>query len=254
VRVAALYDIHGNVAALDAVLAELARARVDGVVVGGDVASGPFPVETLERLRALDVPSWFVRGNGDRELVEAFDAARPFAPSGEPTWDDAAAWVAQRLRREHRDVLAAFAPTVTLDVDGLGSTLFCHATARSDDELVTSLTPVHVLRRVLAGVRETVLVCGHTHSQYRRRVGELELVNAGSVGMPYEDAPGAYWAVLGGGVELRRTEYDLRAAAAAVRASGFPLARFADEHVLTVPARHEAEAVFEERRRAAAGD
>jgi predicted phosphodiesterase len=252
-RVAALYDIHGNVAALDAVLAELAQVRVDGVVVGGDVASGPFPVETLERLRALDVPGWFVRGNGDRELVEALDAGRPFKPSGEPTWDDAAAWVAQQLGPEHRDALAAFAPTVTLDVDGLGPTLFCHATPRSDDELVTSLTPDHVLRRALAGVRETFVVCGHTHSQYRRRFGGLDLVNAGSIGMPYEDAPGAYWAVLGGGVDFRRTEYDLRAAAAAVRASGFPLARFADEHVVTVHSRHEAEAVFEERRRAAAG-
>ena len=220
-RVAALYDIHGNLPALDAVLAEVARERVDLVVVGGDVGAGPMPAETLDRLAGADAPIRWVMGNGDREVVEAFDAGAAPAEASEP-FERLTRWAASRLERRHRDLLAGFEPTVTVDVDGLGPTLFCHGSPRSDSESLTAVTPEDRLRRVLDGVAEEVVVCGHTHRQFDLAADRRRVVNAGAVGMPYEGDAAAFWALLGPAVELRRTVYDVRAAAAAMRATGAP--------------------------------
>jgi predicted phosphodiesterase len=221
VRVAALYDIHGNLPALDAVLAEIDREDVDLVVVGGDVAFGPMPAETLDRLAGLDLPTRWVMGNGDRELVDAFDTGA--VPEGaREIVERLTHWVAARLEQRHRDRLAAFEPAVTIDVDGLGPTLFCHGSPRSDSEILTAVTPEDRLRRVLGGVAEDVVVCGHTHRQFDHTAGGRRVVNAGAVGMPYEGDGAAFWALLGPGVELRRTAYDVDAAAAAIRATGAP--------------------------------
>ena len=149
------------------------------------------------------------------------------------------------MSAEQRDFLARFEPSFTLTVDGLGPTLFCHATPRSDEEIVTPLTPPAVLEPILDGVHEATVVVGHTHAQFDLAVGGTRLVNPGSVGMPNADAPGAYWALLGPDVAMRRTEYDIAAAAEAIHGSGFPIPRFAEEHVLTVPTAEEAQARFE---------
>jgi putative phosphoesterase len=219
-RVAALYDIHGNLPALEAVLAAVEHERVDRIVVGGDVVPGPLPIPTLGRLRALGEEAVFVRGNGDRWVVEAFDALR----SGEPAaprrpW---AAWTADMIDRSDRDLLASFPAQATLDVDGLGRVLFCHATPRDDEEMLTLRTPERRWRSALEGVGESVIVCGHTHTQSDRFVGRRRVVNAGSVGLPYQSRAGAYWLLLGPGIELRRTAYDVEAALAAMRAGGNP--------------------------------
>jgi diadenosine tetraphosphatase ApaH/serine/threonine PP2A family protein phosphatase len=113
-------------------------------------------------------------------------------------------------------------PTVELDVEGIGRTLFCHGSPRSDEEAITAVTPEDRLQRLLAGVEARIVVCGHTHVQFDRRVGELRVVNAGSVGMPYEGRAGAYWLLHGSGVDLRRTGYDLGAAIERLRAGGWP--------------------------------
>jgi diadenosine tetraphosphatase ApaH/serine/threonine PP2A family protein phosphatase len=210
--VAALYDVHGNLPALDAVLAEVGAG--EAIVFGGDVAAGAMPRETIERLMELGERARFVCGNADREMVEAFDEG------GEG--DDWPARAAARLERRHRDFLAAFEPTVSLDVDGLGQVLFCHGTPRSDLEIVTAISPQERLAEVLADVEERVVVCGHVHCQYDRRAAGRRIVNAGSVGLPYEGRPGAYWARLGPDVEHVRTAYDLDAALATLRATGFP--------------------------------
>ncbi len=192
-RVAALYDIHGNLAALDAVLAEV---DADLIVVGGDIVGGEQTTEALERLRARgDVR--FVRGNCERALVEP-----GVAPPG--VFDP----IRETLTGEQIDFLYGLPAQLTLEVDGLGSVRFCHATPRNDTEIFTILSPDERVRDLLSGVPESVVVCGHTHMQADRRVDEYRIVNAGSVGMPYEDAPGAYWALLGADVELRRTEYE----------------------------------------------
>jgi predicted phosphodiesterase len=221
-RVAALYDIHANVPALDAVLAELERAGVDRVVIGGDVVPGPLPVETLARLRTLGDRAEFVRGNGDRWVVDAFDASGSMTEQDERPQRPWAAWTAQAIDRRDRDLLASFADRVVLDVDGLGPTLFCHGSPRDDEELLTALTPERRWRSALEGVGELVVVCGHTHAQFDRQLGPWRVVNAGAVGLPYEGRAGAYWVLLGPDVEHRRTDYDLDSALAAMRNGGNP--------------------------------
>ena len=195
-RVAALYDIHGNLPALDAVLAEV---DADLIVVGGDVVVGPWPSETLERLRGLGDRARFIRGNADRELV---DASAGLAP---PELLD---FVRDRLTDEQLAFVAAWPPTETVEVPDTGQVLFCHATPRSDEEILTRISPDERWREALDGVDAHVVVCGHTHVQFDRRIGDVRLVNAGSVGMPYEDAVGAYWLQLGPAIEFRLTEYD----------------------------------------------
>ena len=237
-RVAALYDVHGNLPALEAVLAEVQTLAVDAVVVGGDVAIGPMPRATLERLLALGERALFVRGNGDREIAgEKFESG---------LWGERTRWSAAQLERGQLAWLAALPDTQSVDVDGLGPVLFCHGSPRSDEEILTRISSEERVAAALAGVSERVVVCGHTHVQFDRNVAGKRLVNPGSVGMPYEAQPGAYWALVGPGVELRRTEYDLGEAAAAVRASGFPEAEeHAAENVLTVPTAEEATEQFE---------
>jgi predicted phosphodiesterase len=176
-RVAALYDVHGNLPALDAVLADVERAGVEEIVWGGDVVPGPLPEQTIARLRERG--GRFVMGNGDRESLA------------------------------DRELLATFEPTVSVDIDGLGPTLFCHGSPRSDEEIITRATPPERLAPMLEGVSEKVVVCGHTHQQFDLRCGEHRVLNAGSVGMPYEGVAAAFWLLLGPGAEMRRTDYDV---------------------------------------------
>ncbi len=238
-RVAAIYDIHGNLFALRAVLAAVAQSGVDRIVVGGDVAAGPLPVATIQLLRSLRSGAHFVRGNADRSMVGVFDH------EGEPAeWDG---WPAAQLSSADRDFLAAFEPTVELELDGLGKTCFCHAVPSSDEPIVTAATPDDVLLEALTGTDAALVVTGHTHTQFDRRVGDRRLVNAGSVGMPYADRPGAYWALLGPEVTLCRTDYDVGAAAAAFRATEFPAREVFAQQVVRPPTAEEATAVFEQR-------
>ncbi len=215
-RVAALYDIHGNLPALEAVLAEVEAAAPDLVVVGGDVVAGPLPGATLERLAALGDRVRWVMGNADRMVIEAYDrGGRPADP--EDAIDRLDAWVARQLTRAQRDLLAGFEPVVRA-----GGTLFCHGSPRSDEEIITAVSPEERLAPMLEGVAEDTVVCGHTHHQFDRRAHGRRVLNAGSVGRPYEDEPAAYWLWLGPDPELRRTDYDLPAAIERIRACGLP--------------------------------
>jgi len=209
-RVAALYDVHGNLPALEAVLTEV---DADLLLVGGDVVAGPWPSETLERLRALGERVRVIRGNADRELAEP---PKPKREGGPPP--EVIEWTRSRLSGEQLEFLARLPQTASLEVEGLGRVLFCHATPRSDEEVLTRISPDQRWLDALAGVDESVVVCGHTHVQFDRHVGDIRLVNAGSVGMPYEREPGAYWALLGPDVELRRTEHE----PADIAGSGWP--------------------------------
>jgi predicted phosphodiesterase len=212
-RIAVLNDVHGNVDALDAVLREVEREQPDAIVFGGDVATGPFAHETLALLMGLGPRAHFVRGNADREIVAVYDAGLPLDPSDESPARQAAARVVPRLTQEDRDFLASFRETVVLDVDGLGPTLFCHGSPRSDEEIITQLTPEDRLQEFVGDVDEGVVVCGHTHMQFERVVGGTRILNAGSVGMPYEGKRGAFWLLLGPDVDFRQTQYDVEAAA-----------------------------------------
>jgi putative phosphoesterase len=238
-RVAALYDIHGNLPALEAVLADLEPIGPDLVLVGGDVVLGPFPRKTLERLNELGERVVFIRGNTDRMLVGG-------PPETEAPWLARHAWVREQLTDDQVARFVGLPDTHVIGVEGLGDVLFCHGSPRSDEEILTRATPPERLSDILTGVEQRVVVCGHTHVQFDRTVGGVRVVNAGSVGMPYEDEPGAYWALFGPDVDLRRTEYDLERAATAVRATAFPDAEeFAAEHILHPASAEEATEHFE---------
>jgi putative phosphoesterase len=170
-RVAVVSDVHGNLPALEAVLAELDREGVDAIVCCGDVYQGG-PLGDECRARLEQVGASFVKGNADEVA-------------------------------EHDWPL-----TLTFEIDRLGQVLFCHGSPRSEHEIITRVSPETRLEEVLSGVVADVVVHGHTHVQYDRRVAGRRLVCPGSVGMPYEGVRGAFWAVLGPDVELRRTEYD----------------------------------------------
>jgi predicted phosphodiesterase len=233
-QVAALYDVHGNLPALEAVLAEV---DADTILVGGDVALGPMPKETLSLLR--DRGATFIRGNCDREVATPSE--------GEELWTRRARWVHEQLDGEELAFLRDLPHPLPMEVDGLGEVLFCHGSPRSDEEILTAITPPKRLDPILDGVSQNLVVCGHTHAQFDRLLGDRRLVNAGSVGMAYEGEPGiAAWALLGPTVELRRTPYDVEAAAALVRDTGFPEAdELVNEALLHPPSAEEVTAHFE---------
>ena len=233
-RVAALYDIHGNVPALEAVLEEVRRADVDRVVVGGDVVPGPMPREALTCLLDLDIPVEFIHGNGER-VVLAQMAGRDISEVPE-AYREVIRWTAQQLRPEHQRALSSWPATCRIEIPGLGEVLFCHATPRNDIEIFTRLTPEARLACVFAGVTAPTVICGHTHMQFDRMVGRVRVVNAGSVGMPFAPPPGAYWLLLGPDVQLRRTAYDFNNAVERIRATTYPLAEdLAVPYVLQPP-------------------
>jgi len=216
VRVAALYDVHGMVHALDAVLADL--GDVDAVVFGGDLFLGPLPERTLELVRSVDAQ--FVRGNCDREP------------------DD---WVRQHLPEEAVECAAAWPTTVELD-----DVLYCHASPANDlRPILTDASPQERFDEALGGIENRLVVGGHTHMQFRRG----RFANAGSVGMPYEDDVAAFWALVADGeVEFRRTPFDVERAIAEIEASGWErAAEFVAENLRVAPSRREATEHFESR-------
>jgi predicted phosphodiesterase len=242
-RVAALYDIHGNLPALEAVLDEVRRAGVDQIVVGGDVLPGPMPRESLDMLLSLEIPVQFIYGNGERAVLAQIDAKNPHdvtywgTTSGKPLPEplqDVLRWTGRELRAEHVKVLRSWPGTLRIEVPRVGSVLFCHATPRSETEGFTRLTPEDRLLSVFQGLDVALVVCGHTHMQFDRMVGATRVVNAGSVGVPF-GPPGADWLLLGGDIQLRHMPYNLAQAADRIRASAYPQAHEFARSILEPP-------------------
>jgi predicted phosphodiesterase len=212
------------------VLAEVGDAQL---VFGGDMAAGPLPAETLDRI--MDLDALVIRGNADRELL-----SDPLPSGG--LIDE---WVGAQLDDRHREYIAGLPEQVELDVDGVGRVLFCHGSPRSDEEMILKTTPDEWLREMLDGVEADIVVCGHTHMQFDRRVDRWRIVNAGSVGLAY-GGPGAHWLALGPEVEHRRTAYDNEAFAAQVETLDWSIAeRFAEENIRNFPSEEEALEFFE---------
>ena len=220
-RLAALYDIHGNLPALDAVLAEVQAAGADRIVIGGDVLPGPMPRETLDRLLALDVPIDYLFGNGEVAILNEMKGTP--SPAMPETYRPMLQWNAEQVSAA-RALLEGWPATVRLDVPGLGAVLFCHATPRNEDEIFTRVTPEARLRPLFDSLGVSLVVCGHTHMQFDRMVGATRVVNAGSVGLPVGVA-GADWLLLDSSVQLRHTNYDVTAAAERMASTPCPLAR-----------------------------
>jgi predicted phosphodiesterase len=201
VRIAALYDVHGNLPALEAVLDEVPD-DIDAIVFGGDLVWGPWPSECLARAESFGNRAYFVRGKCET-LVLAGTGKHSCAR--------------ERLDEDQLRRVAAWPASVTLDVGGLGPTLFCHATPRSEDDILFAESPAARWADALAGVAERTVVCGRTHLQCDTELCGRRVVNAGSVGAPTV-RPVACWALLGSDVELRTTSYDTEATIAAAAA------------------------------------
>jgi predicted phosphodiesterase len=215
--VAVLSDTHGVLAALDAALADPAVRTAEHVVVTGDLAAGPQPIEVLDRLVELGEGVTLVRGNADRELVRLVDGATTDIP------DPIAPWAAGQLatRLDLVTLLRELPHPVTLLVAGFGPVLFCHGSPRDDDEVVLVDTRPQRWAEAFAALPDNVrtVVCGHTHMPFVRLVDRRLVVNPGSTGMPYGGA-GAHWALLAEGrVTLGCAEFDIEAARAALRES-----------------------------------
>lgn len=241
-RVAALYDIHGNLPALEAVLDDVRNASVDQVVIGGDVFPGPMSAEVLGYLLDLDMRVRFIQGNGDRETLALAAGEEPNSVP-EP-YRATMRWGARQLEPERLRLMANWPKSARLDIPGLGEVLFCHATPGSDTEIFTRLSPEDRLAAIFESAHAPLVVCGHTHMQFDRTIGGVRVVNAGSVGMPFGQA-GAYWLQLGPDVRLRKTRYDLAAAARRIRATDCPQAHdFAARNVLRPPSEQEALEMF----------
>lgn len=242
-RIAAIYDIHGNLPALEAVLESVEREEIERIVVGGDIVLGPMPRETLQCLRKLGDRVSFIRGNCDRLVADARDAT---VLERLPASTRAAVlWCSGQLTEEERGFLGALPFSEALSIAGLGTIRFVHATARSDEEVVTERTSATRMREAFGQCAERVIVCGHTHMQFDRLVAELRVVNAGSVGMPFEP-PGAYWLELGETIRFRRTEFDTAEAARRIRATAYPEAgSFATNNVVNTPEKSSMLAAFE---------
>jgi predicted phosphodiesterase len=210
VRILALYDIHGNPDALEAALGDPRAAHPDAVVIGGDVVPGAFGAAVLDRLAAMSGPMHWVRGNGEREVAAAVGGPTP------AEGDNAAemsSFTAADLGPGRARPLGELPLTVT--VDGV---LFCHASPRADDELLTRISSPERWSAALAGVEAKLVVAGHTHQQDDRMVDGVRFVNAGSIGLPYEGDGDARWLWIEDGVpELRRTAYDAAGAGRRMR-------------------------------------
>lgn len=216
---ALLYDIHGNLPALEAVLAEAGRKGADRYLLGGDYCTpSPWPAETLARLRELPNATW-IRGNGERWLQEP--------PLDRPEVMESYDLFHGSLPEADVDSLYGLPPQA--EVDGV---LYVHGSPLSDVESFAP-EPEEDEERLLAGVRDRTIVFGHSHQQFRRPgPAGTDLVNPGSVGMPLDGDARAAWAIRDGDFEFRRTDYDNERAAAAYRNLGGAFGEFAAERLL----------------------
>lgn len=218
---------------MEAVLDEVLQSEADHVLVGGDVLPGPFPRECLDRLFELNMPVEFIIGNGDRETLTAL---RDGVSSAVPAYfHDAMRWNAAQLSEHHAKKIAQWPLTRRLHVGGIGDVLFCHATPRNDSEVFMRTTSDTTLLPIFEPLGVHAVVCGHTHMQHQRTVGTTRIINAGSIGASFQ-GPGAYWVLMGPTVQLRRTYYDVEAAAARVRDTEYPQKEeFASTSILQPP-------------------
>lgn len=240
-RVAALYDIHGNLPALEAVLDEIKELGIDRVLVGGDVVPGPMVRETMDRLLAIDIPVQFIVGNCEVAVLQETAGEPSAVPEA---YRPIVRWTAQQLSPEYQRMMSGWPKTLSMEIGGVGEVLFCHGTPRDENECFTRETSEEQLSPIFADVSFPVVVCGHTHMQFDRMVGRTRIVNAGSVGMPFGD-PDAYWLLLGPEVQLRRTKYDLGKAAERIRATSYPQAEeFAAHNVLQPPSERQMLEIF----------
>lgn len=220
-RIASLYDIHGNLPALEAALADVRRSGVDRIVVGGDLVPGPMPNECIDLLCSVEIPIKFIRGNGDRVTLAA-SRGEPI-PEVPERFQPIVEWSAKALAPRNIERMTTWPANLAIDSPHLGRILFCHATPKNDTDVFLRTTDEDKLAAYLAGTDADLIVCGHMHMQFDRQVGSWRIVNSGSIGSPYGEA-GAYWLLIDEDVERRKTVYDFEGAARLIVGTSYPQA------------------------------
>lgn len=229
-RIAAIGDVHGNLPALEAVMDEINKEDVDGIVVCGDTIAGPLPTETLALLQESRIPVHFLRGNHDSDVVRFLSGQEPGGLVAKD--DDAARWEANKLTREQKELLLTWPATVEMNLDPWGKALFCHATPCSDTHVFSALTPDEVVMPVFGDLDVSLVICAHTHMQFDRMIAGVRVVNTGSLGMCV-GRTGADWLLIDDEIRFQHTNYNLEKAAARIRQSDYPQAEiFVQNHVL----------------------
>lgn len=241
--IAALYDIHGNLPALEAVMKELEKYEVDLLVIGGDILPGPFASECLDLLLKSPLKMKFILGNCEEEYIKQMDTTY-LSPLPDQVFEQFE-WVRQTLVPFQELFISEW--PVSLEVDGgkLGKILFCHGTPQDTNEIFTPKTSEERLLEIFSPVKADLIVCGHTHFQFDFEVDKKRIVNAGSVGMPV-GKQGAFWLLIDEEPRLMQTIYDYQEAATRVKATAFPNALdFVDKAILNPPSLDSMLQVFE---------
>ncbi|MEM8861695.1 MAG: metallophosphoesterase family protein [Chloroflexota bacterium] len=241
-KIATLYDIHGNLPALEAVLAEIEKENVDAIVVGGDAIAGPMPNEVLDRLQTIQTPVHFILGNGESEVLH-YLAGEPIVALT-PAGEEGAKVVGDQLTEANKAFVRGWAFSVKFKSPHFGDILFCHATPHNNTHVFTKNSDPAKIDAVFDGVMADLVVCGHTHMQYDMAPAGKRVVNSGSVGLPFGE-PGAHWLLIDETVEFKNTEFDREAAAETIRQSGSPDAEmFISRAILSTPSESDVTAVF----------
>ena len=247
IRLAIISDIHANLPALEAVLAEVdakaAGQPFDAVYCLGDLGGyGSQPNEVQQLVMDRSYPT--ISGNYDENVgFERDDCGCHYTRPFEIEMSNISfLWTREHTTDENKAWLRSlpFHFEIRLEVEGQ-RVLLCHGSPRSDEEIITPATPAETIEEILGGVKERLVVGGHTHMQHRSG----RYVNAGSVGMPYEDDVAAYWAVIADDVDFRRTPFDVERAIAETKRSAWPLGEsFVRENLEQAPSRDAAIAQF----------
>lgn len=232
-KIAALYDIHANPIALKAVLKDIEKIEVDLIIVGGDVITGPMLKETFVLLQNVITPMKYILGNAESEVLRHLngDEINGLTESA----NEEARWVSKQLSSEQKETIGSWPKTEKIELEELGNILFCHGTPRSDIEIFTKITPKEKLKLKFENVNASIVICGHTHMQFDLSIGNLRVINAGSVGMPFGKT-GADWLLIENTINFKHTAYDLEEAASLIRKSNYPYAEsFVSNNVLKTP-------------------
>jgi putative phosphoesterase len=229
-KIAALYDIHGNNFALESVLNDVMRENVDTVLVGGDLVWGPQPREVMDTLMKFRNKFLFIMGNADREVAYRYgpeDGCEGFVA-------ELNKWCADQLTDEHIEFLKNLTERQSIYISGLGEILFIHGSPRSDEEAIRFDTNDSEIIEMIKDTKEDIIVCGHTHIQFDRLVADKRIVNAGSVGLQSK-AKGACWLLIDKVMKLKVTEYSVDKAAEQILKSTCPYKKEFAEHILNPP-------------------
>lgn len=237
-KIAAIYDIHANPIALKAVLIDIEKINVDLIIVGGDVVSGPMAKETLTLLQNVTTPIKYILGNAESEVLRHLNGDEINGLSERA--NEEARWVSKQLSSEHKKLIGSWTKTKKVELNELGNILFCHGTPRSDIEIFTKITPKQKLIPIFENVDASIVICGHTHIQFDLKIGNLRVINAGSVGMAFGKT-GADWLLIDSTINFKHTEYNLEEAANHIRKSNYPYAEsFVSNNVLKTPSEADA--------------